>query len=96
MATASRTQQQRPAPQLLQAAVQAMSQPEIRQKLLFTFAMLVIFRFVSNVPVPGIDARALEAIFERSTVLGFLNLFSGGALQNMSVAATSPLRSLCS
>ncbi len=86
MATASR-QQQRPAPQLLQAAVQAMSQPDIRQKLLFTAAMLIIFRFVSNVPVPGIDARALDALFERSTVLGFLNLFSGGALQNMSVAA---------
>lgn len=86
MATA-RTQQQRPQPQLLQAAVQAMSQPDIRQKLLFTFAMLVIFRFVSNVPVPGINPAALESLFERSTVLGFLNIFSGGALANMSVAA---------
>jgi preprotein translocase subunit SecY len=87
MATASRSQQQRPQPQLLQAALQAMSQPDIRQKLLFTAAMLIIFRFVSNVPVPGINTAALDSLFERSTVLGFLNLFSGGALQNMSVAA---------
>lgn len=74
-------------PQLLQAAVQAFAQPDIREKLLFTFMILVIFRFVSNVPVPGINPLAVEAIFEESTVLGFLNIFSGGALQNMSVAA---------
>ena len=64
-----------------------MSQPDIRQKLLFTFAMLVIFRFTANVPVPGINPVALDSLFQRSTVLGFLNIFSGGALQNMSVAA---------
>jgi preprotein translocase subunit SecY len=88
MATAARAQgQARPAPQLLQAAIAALQQPDIRQKLVFTFAMLVIFRFVSNLPVPGIDPAALEDLFKRSTVLGFLNIFSGGALQNMSVAA---------
>ena len=84
MATAARPQQR---PQLLQAAVAAMTQPDIREKLLFTFALLVIFRFVSNLPVPGINADALDRIFQNSTVLGFLNIFSGGALQNMSVAA---------
>ncbi|MFQ5880594.1 MAG: preprotein translocase subunit SecY, partial [Dehalococcoidia bacterium] len=84
MATAAR-QQQRPA--LLQAAINAMFQADIRQKLLFTFALLVVFRFVANLPVPGINAAALSAIFEQNTILGFLNIFSGGALQNMSVAA---------
>ena len=74
-------------PQLLQAAVQAFAQPDIREKLLFTFAIIIIFRFVSNVPVPGINTLALSAIFRDSTVLGFLNIFSGGALQNMSIAA---------
>ncbi len=81
----SRPQQQRP--QLLQSAITAMGQADIREKLLFTFAMLVIFRFVSNLPVPGVNPLALEALFESSTVLGFLNIFSGGALANMSVAA---------
>lgn len=81
----SRPQQQQP--QLLQSAITALGQQDIREKLLFTFAMLVIFRFVSNLPVPGVNPLALEALFESSTVLGFLNIFSGGALANMSVAA---------
>jgi len=88
MATAARAQQRGGGqPQLLSAAIAALAQPDIRQKLLFTAAMLVIFRFVSNLPVPGVNPLALESLFESSTVLGFLNLFSGGALQNMSVAA---------
>ena len=88
MATAARAQtQQKGPPQLIQAALAAIQQPDIRQKLLFTFAMLVIFRFVSNLPVPGVNPLALQQIFEQSTVLGFLNIFSGGALANMSVAA---------
>jgi preprotein translocase subunit SecY len=87
MATASRTQAGRQQPQLLQAAMSALQQPDIRQKLVFTFMMLVIFRFVSNLPVPGINPLALDSLFQRSTVLGFLNIFSGGALKNMSVAA---------
>ena len=74
-------------PQLLQAALNAMLQPDVRQKLLFTFALLVVFRFVSNLPVPGINTQQLDQIFRQSTVLGFMNIFSGGALQNMSVAA---------
>jgi len=83
--TAKARQQQRP--QLLQAAYNAIFQPDIREKLLFTFALLVVFRFVSNLPVPGINPAALDQIFRNNTVLGFMNIFSGGALQNMSVAA---------
>ena len=82
--TATRRQQR---PQLLQAAINAMMQPDIREKLLFTFALLVVFRFVSNLPVPGINPAQLDQLFRDSTVLGFMNIFSGGALQNMSVAA---------
>jgi preprotein translocase subunit SecY len=85
VATATRTGQNRP--QLLQAGLQAFTQPDIREKLLFTFAMIIIFRFISNVPVPGVNATALDSIFENSTVLGFMNIFSGGALANMSIAA---------
>jgi len=84
MATATKQQQR---PQLLQVAINAVFQPDIREKLLFTFALLVVFRFVSNLPVPGVDPAQLDAIFRNNTVLGFMNIFSGGALQNMSVAA---------
>jgi len=86
MAAAGRREQPQ-RPQLLQAAVSAMAQADIREKLLFTFALVVIFRFVSNVPVPGVDPVALDQAFKQSTVLGFMNIFSGGALANMSVAA---------
>jgi preprotein translocase subunit SecY len=83
---ASRTQQTQ-RPRLLQALVDAFQQPDLRRKLLFTFAMLVIFRFVAHMPIPGIDPKLLKQAFENNAVLGFLNLFSGGALRNLSVAA---------
>jgi preprotein translocase subunit SecY len=69
--------------------IDASHQPDVRNKLLFTFAMLVVFRFVAHVPVPNVDLDQLEAAFEGGTgdVLEFLNLFSGGALRNLSVAA---------
>ncbi len=87
MATVARGQKAAQRPQLIQAAISSLSQPEIREKLLFTFAMLVVFRFTANLPVPGVNPLALDRLFRDSTVLGFLNIFSGGALQNMSVAA---------
>ncbi|MBM3947830.1 MAG: preprotein translocase subunit SecY [SAR202 cluster bacterium] len=67
--------------------IDAMRVPDLRTKILFTLAMLVIFRFVAHVPVPGVDPQALSQAFEQSAILGFLNLFSGGALANLSVAA---------
>jgi preprotein translocase subunit SecY len=75
---------------VLQASINAFRIPDLRRKILFTFAMLVIFRIVAHVPVPGIDTTALADIFSRQDVgqiLGILNIFSGGSLQNFSVAA---------
>ena len=74
-------------PQLLQSMIDAMRVPDLRAKILFTLAMLVVFRFVAHVPVPGVDSQALAQAFEQQALLGFLNLFSGGALVNMSVAS---------
>ena len=74
-------------PQLIQSMIDAMRVPDLRAKILFTLAMLVVFRFVAHVPVPGVDVDQLRLAFETEQILGFLNLFSGGALANMSVAA---------
>ena len=74
-------------PQLIQSMLDAMRVPELRSKILFTFAMLLIFRFVAHVPVPGVDTQALAQAFRQQALLGFLDLFSGGALANLSVAA---------
>jgi preprotein translocase subunit SecY len=67
--------------------IDAMRVPDLRAKILFTLAMLVIFRFVAQVPVPGVDTQALHQAFQQQALLGFLDLFSGGALANLSIAA---------
>ena len=74
-------------PRLLQAAVDAFRQPDVRQKILFTLAMLLVFRFVAHVPVPGVNSDRLQDVFDNNAILGFLNIFSGGALENLSIAA---------
>ena len=74
-------------PRLLQAGIDAFSQPDVRRKIFFTLAMLLIFRFVAHIPVPGVDRETLQRTFDNNAILGFLNIFSGGALQNLSVAA---------
>ena len=80
-------QQEGSRPQLIQSMIDALKVPDLRAKILFTLAMLVIFRFVAHVPVPGVDVGALGRAFEQNALLGFLDLFSGGALANLSVAA---------
>ncbi len=79
--------QQGSRPQLIQSMIDAVRIPDLRGKILFTLGMLVIFRFVAHVPVPGVDTQALSQAFEQQALLGFLDLFSGGALANLSVAA---------
>jgi preprotein translocase subunit SecY len=74
-------------PRLLQAMTDAFRQEDVRRKLLFTIAMLIVFRFVAHVPIPNVDRTALDAAFEDNSILNFLAIFSGGALQNLSVAA---------
>ena len=63
--------------------------PELRRRLLFTAAMLMIYRIGVAVPTPGIDGQALSAFFDQasSTLFGMVNLFSGGGLQHFSVFA---------
>ena len=61
--------------------------PELRRRLLFTLAMLAVYRLGIHVPTPGIDRQAMAAFFDqqKNTLFGFLNLFSGGALEQFSV-----------
>jgi preprotein translocase subunit SecY len=60
---------------------------DVRAKLLFTFAMLVIFRFLAHVPLPGVNSQALVELFRSNALLGMLNLFSGGGLADFSIVA---------
>ena len=90
MAVAARSQQNQ-RPRLLQALIDAWGQPEVRTKLAFVFAMLVVFRFVAHIPIPGVNPDLLRQAFEDDSstgaFLGTLNLFSGGALRQLSVAS---------
>ena len=74
-------------PRLIQALLDAFSLPDLRRRLLFTIGMLVVFRFMAHVPLPGVDLAALNQVFERNQLLGMLDLFSGGAMRNFSIAA---------
>ncbi len=74
-------------PRLLQAMFDAFHLPDLRRRILITLGILVAFRFVAHVPLPGVDATALQHLFERMPIFGMLDLFSGGAMRYFSVAA---------
>jgi preprotein translocase subunit SecY len=67
--------------------VDAFHLPDLRRRILFTLGLLVVFRFVAHVPLPGVDVGALQDLFSRNVLLGMLDLFSGGAMRNLSIAA---------
>ncbi len=74
-------------PRLLQAMLDAFSLPDLRRRILITVGILVIFRFIAHVPLPGVNPGALQELFESNALLGMLNLFSGGAMRQFSVAS---------
>ncbi len=65
------------------------SAQDIRRKLLFTLGILVIYRLVAQVPVPGADLEAVKSLFQGgspgATLLQTINMIAGGTLQNFSV-----------
>jgi preprotein translocase subunit SecY len=63
--------------------------PELRKRLLYTAALLAVYRIGVHVPTPGIDAAALKTFFDamQGTIFGVFNMFTGGALEQLSVFA---------
>jgi len=63
--------------------------PELKRRILFTLLMLAVYRLGCQVPTPGIDPDALMAFFarQRGTIFGLFDMFSGGALERLSVFA---------
>ena len=74
-------------PKLLQAMMDAFSLPDLRRRILITIGILVAFRFIAHVPMPGVDSQALNDLMGSNAVLGMLDIFSGGALRNFSLVA---------
>jgi preprotein translocase subunit SecY len=63
--------------------------PDLRRRILFTLALLAVYRVGAVIPTPGINYEVLERFFEqnRGTVFGFLDLFSGGNLRRFTIFA---------
>src|SRR6195256_2360720 len=75
---------------MLATILSAFQVADIRKKLGFTALMLLIYRFGSHIPVPGVNLSAVNNIqkqFGGSSILGFLNLFSGGSLARIALFA---------
>jgi preprotein translocase subunit SecY len=74
---------------MIQAFKNIWSIPELRLRVLFTLAMLAVYRIGAHIPTPGIDSAALLAFFEqqRGGILGFVDLFSGGAFSRLTIFA---------
>jgi preprotein translocase subunit SecY len=62
---------------------------ELREKVVFTLAMFLVFRAGTHIPVPGVDVSIIEQMFTSGNLFGLLDLFSGGALSKFSVFAMS-------
>lgn len=72
------------------AAVEGLTKiPELRRRILFTLGVLAVYRFGSHIPVPGIDAAKLKALFsgDSNSLFGMFNLFTGRAMEQASVFA---------
>ena len=74
-------------PRLLQAMIDAFNLPDLRRRILITFGILVVFRLIAHVPLPGVNPEVLQELFKQNALLGMFDMFSGGAMRNFSVAA---------
>lgn len=60
---------------------------DLRRSILYVLAMLVLFRLAAHIPIPGVNSENLKQLFQSNQLLGLLNLFSGGGLEQFSVVS---------
>jgi preprotein translocase subunit SecY len=75
---------------VLSAFASAFRTPDLRKKLLFTLGIVALFRLGSVVPTPGVDYTAIRRcidLVQDNSIYGLINLFSGGALLQLSIFA---------
>ena len=70
---------------MLNKIVQIWKARDLRKDIGFVLAMLVIFRLAAHIPIPGVNIEALREFFGSNQILGLLNIFSGGGMQNFSI-----------
>ena len=72
---------------MIEALINAFRAPDIRRRLFFVLAMLVVYRLLAVVPVPNVNHQALDTLINNQTFLQLLDLFSGGGLRSFSIVA---------
>lgn len=72
---------------MIEALANAFRVPDLRKKILFTLAIIALYRVGAHVPVPGVDPSAVKSVVQSGAALGLLNLFAGGALENFALFA---------
>jgi preprotein translocase subunit SecY len=72
---------------MLQSFLNAWRLPDLRKKVLFTAMIIAIYRLGCYIPVPGVDVKAIAALFNTGGVFDFYNLFTGGGLQRVAIFA---------
>ncbi|MDD3497959.1 MAG: preprotein translocase subunit SecY [Candidatus Moranbacteria bacterium] len=70
---------------MLEKIIRIFRVKELRNKILFILAILVVFRLAANIPLPGVDTDQLKTFFEGNQLFGMFNMFSGGGLSNISI-----------
>ncbi len=68
-----------------QKVIQLFKIRDLRNKILFVLAIFALFRLMANIPIPGINAENIKDFFEQFQMFGLLNIFTGGALDNLSI-----------
>ncbi|MDP2830554.1 MAG: preprotein translocase subunit SecY, partial [bacterium] len=70
---------------MLNKLIQIWKAKDLRNSVLYVLAMLAIFRLAAHIPIPGVDIAALKEFFSSNQILGLLNIFSGGSMENFSI-----------
>jgi len=70
---------------MFQKLLQIFKLKDLRNKILFVLVIFVVFRIMANIPMPGVNAENLKNFFNQFQMLGVLNIFTGGALDNLSI-----------
>jgi preprotein translocase subunit SecY len=70
---------------VLESLLNAFRAPDIRRRILFVLGILIVYRLLATVPLPGVDRTALEAFFQKNPAFGILDLFAGGGLSQLSI-----------
>ncbi len=70
---------------LFDAVIRTFKIKELRGKILFVLGAFAVFRIMANIPIPGIDNENLKLVFEQFEMLGLMNIFTGGALERLSI-----------